>query len=211
MNPYEEIRRLQEENAHLRAQLYAIEQEKQEIKIRERWEETLPNGDFHALKCYEIFKDIMENHGLPINGIGESYKIICDDNKIYYFMRGRIPESRVNYLMIQIDNGLIYQVKGMRIHSNGDIRINYGTNKYINLTLDMDTLIIGISDVINIERINRNVKMELDETRPIGWARHGYDEEYNYSLEGNSDIITIRQHYKKWLDADGNKIEEYFD
>lgn len=211
MNPYDEIRRLQEENACLKAQLYANEQKKQENKIRQCWEATLPSGDFHAQRCYEVFRNIMENYDLPVTGNGESYKITCDDGQIYYFMKGRVPGVNCDYLMIQIGNGLVYKVKGMKIYSCGDITINYGLGKHISLVLDMGKLEVGIADAIRIQRINRIVRMEEDKTRPIGWARHGYDDEYNYSLEGSFDIINIQQHNKRWLDLDGNKIPEYFD
>lgn len=205
MNPYEEIRRLQEENARLREQLNAIEQRKQEAEVRQRWEESLPSGSFHMQRCYEAFQNIMENYGLPVIGNGESYKIICDNGQVYYFMRGRAPGSNINFLMIQIGNGLIYKAKDMKIYSPGEILINYGSGKRINLTLDINTLIIGDADVISIQRINRTVRMDEDETIPASWTRNGYDDsEYNYSLEGNADIIDIQQHRKRWIDQDGN-------
>lgn len=211
MDPYEEIRRLQEENARLRDQLNAIEERKQEAEAREQWETTLPSGDFHLQECYKVFQSIMESYGLPVTGNGESYKITCDDGQVYYFMKGRVPGVNYDYLMIQIGNGLVYKIKGMKVYSCGDIIINYGSGKHINLVLDMGKLEVGIADAISIQRINRTVRMDEDESRPINWTRMGFDSEYNYNLEGNSDIIDIQQHPKRWKDQDGNLIMEYFD
>lgn len=215
MNPYDEIHRLQEELARLKAQLSNNGQNQQEIENEENEEKEeeeipLPCGRCHMDRCYDVFQNIMENQRLPVTGTGESYKMVDDDNQVYYFMKGRSPGVYNDYLMIQIGRGLVYLVKQMDVNSYGDIIIRYGSSKQITLTLFEHELEIGDVPVISIKRINRTVKMNEDMSKPGGWEMSGQDQKYIYSLEGNDDIIDIQQHPKRWRDQDGNIIKEYF-
>ena len=161
-------------------------------------------------ECYEVFRNIMENYGFEITGIGNGYKFQCDDGTACYFMPGKM-NFNLWYLMIQIEDGLIYMATKMKV-SERAIEIEYKKGKKsISIEIEDDNIILNCKDVINIKRVNREINVKKDDSKPTSWANLGNDDSfYNYSLIGTDDIIDIRQHPKSWRDDDGNSIMEYF-
>lgn len=155
MDPYEEIRRLREENARLQAQLNMIQgrTSQYETRYETQCETNLSRRKYSMIECYEIFCDIIENNGFSIYGKGESYTIECNEGKIYYFMKGK--DNKNNYLMIQKNDDLVYRVRKIQITSDGNIIIKYGSDKTLYLQLVEGKLIVETYDVISIKRINR--------------------------------------------------------
>lgn len=202
MDPYEELRRLKEENERLKAILEAR-------RVEQVQPNAFPKGSFKKTECYEIFQEAMESLPFAIEGDGESYAISCEDGNTYYFMKG--TKNDRDYLMYQVNDGLTFNVTHMDSYSFRQIHIYYGSKMICLEFLDDGITVQGMMSE-EIRRIDRVIRIKKDPTRPGNWADHGaFDRENYYELEENGDIKNIKQHRKSWLNADGTINIKYFE
>lgn len=207
MDPYEEIRKLQEENARLMAML-KMQQHSPTVEVMKE-SRPFPKGKFHRNQCYETFCEAIENQEFTIKGEGESYAIYCEDGNTYYFMKGiRYGDE---YLMYQVNDGLIYNIKEMSTFSAKQFRMRYGNEKNLFVEFYDDGITVDQNMSEEIRRVDRVVQIKNDKTRPGGLELNGtFDKDYVYEMKENGDVKNVKQHYKVWLNADGSKKMEYF-
>lgn len=207
MDPYEEIRKLQEENARLMAML-KMQQHSPTVEIMKE-NRPFPKGKFNRNQCYETFCEAIETQEFKIEGEGESYAVYCEDGNTYYFMKG--VRHGEEYLMYQVNDGLIYNIKEMGTCSPKQFRMRYGECKNLFVEFYDDGITVDTNMSEEIRRVDREIRIKKDKTYPGVLSQHcTFDKEYVYEMKENGDIKNVKQHYKAWLNVDGSKKMEYF-